>query len=238
MICILASGDYFSTYGGGQVYVTNMVRGLRRKGYEVTVVSIVAVPESQENTVNVSEVEGIAVWQLSVSEKREEIGKPFELQSAVLDSLKSVLLNINPALVHAHGWKSTAATVCKELGIPCIVTAHHGGIVCPNGMLMNRSDSICSVSASMHHCLPCVLHFLPSGNFWSPLVKRLPEKLSMKMAAFLIGRQNIPYISQSFQSPLSIVSKLIDVKATDVYSWLSYFFKSLRVIFPAACGES
>ena len=93
-----------------------------------------------------------------------------------------------------------------------IVTAHHGGLVCPNGSLMNRNDEICTVPATMHNCLSCVLHFLPGGNFWSPVVKCLPEKLSMKMAAFLIGRQNIPYISPSFQSPLSIANKLKEIE--------------------------
>ncbi|MEI7824520.1 MAG: glycosyltransferase [Chlorobiaceae bacterium] len=230
MICILASGDYFSTYGGGQVYVKNIVSELIRKGHQVTVISIVAVPECHESTVNVSEVDGLTVWQLQVQRKREEVDQPFELQSAVLDSLKSVLQKIRPTVVHANGWKATAATVCKELRIPCIVTAHHGGLVCPNGSLMNRNDEICSLPASMHNCLSCVLHFLPSGNLWSPVVKRLPEKLSMKMAAFLTGRQNIPYISPSFQSPLSIANKL---KEIEVLQQLP-----VRIIAPSPAIES
>jgi hypothetical protein len=37
----IASGDFFSTYGGGQVYVKNIVDEMIRQGYSVQVISFV-----------------------------------------------------------------------------------------------------------------------------------------------------------------------------------------------------
>ena len=42
--------------------------------------------------------------------------------------VESLLLAISPYVVHAHGEKSRVALACKQLGIPYVVTAHHGGI--------------------------------------------------------------------------------------------------------------
>ena len=37
----IASGDFFSTYGGGQVYVKNIVDEMIRQGLDVSVLSFV-----------------------------------------------------------------------------------------------------------------------------------------------------------------------------------------------------
>ena len=37
----IASGNFFSTYGGGQVYVKNIVDEMIRQGYSVQVISFV-----------------------------------------------------------------------------------------------------------------------------------------------------------------------------------------------------
>jgi glycosyltransferase involved in cell wall biosynthesis len=110
--------------------------------------------------------------------------------------------------VHAHGWKPQAATVCSELGIPLVITAHHGGIVCPNGMLMKANDAICDKPVSYTNCLDCALHFVPGGPFWTPLIRHLSDE-----AADLIGRRlqllrNIPYTTPAFLVPVHLREKL------------------------------
>ena len=89
--------------------------------------------------------------------------------------VRKLVRKIKPDIVHANGWKYTVSEVCRMLGVPCVITAHHGGIVCPNGMLMDQFDTICDVSVSFENCLNCSLHFVPGGDFFSPIISKLPK---------------------------------------------------------------
>ena len=210
-LCIIASGDYFSSYGGGQVYVKNLVKGLQERGDDITVVSLL-----QDETVKVEkelkEDNGIPVWQIKIPLSSIALDRPFELQDIIAKPLGEIFSKIKPDIVHANGWKYAASKVCKERGIPCVVTAHHGGIVCPNGMLMNADDAICTVPASMENCLKCALHFVPGGDFWSPVVQALPEKIAFHIGRSLKNIRNIPYVSHAFKQPLGIHHKLQQMK--------------------------
>ena len=207
-IMVLASGDYFSAYGGGQVYVKNLVAAVKRKGHAVSVMSVSTMPRSEATVQEVSDAHGTPVWEVKVPQAHAITDHPVELQRELLAGLTEVLRRIGPDVVHANGWKSAAAKVCQDLGIPCVITAHHGGIVCPNGTLMNRMDAVCTLPTSMENCLACALHFVPGGDLWSPVVRRLPETAALSLGRMLKGRRNIPYVSPAFQVPLGIQHKL------------------------------
>jgi glycosyltransferase involved in cell wall biosynthesis len=218
-LCIIASGDYFSTYGGGQIYVKNLVSGMLQRGHDLHVVSILTSQTATVPSIERLDANGVAVYQIIFPNTSIDLNHPYELQSFFLKTLMEVLLDINPDIVHANGWKYASAQVCSELNIPCAITAHHGGIVCPSGALLNHNDSICSVPASMDNCLKCALHFIPGGDFWSPIIQRLPYIFSQNIAKLLENIRNIPYVSPAFQAPLGISHKLeqIDIlrKAPD-----------------------
>ena len=210
-LCIIASGDYFSSYGGGQIYVKNLVLSLKEKGNDVSVVSLSI--EAIDTLVSEEQfVDGVHVVQLKLSQNGLHVKQPFELQPYFIDALKNVIDDIQPDIVHAHGWKYATSKVCDSLSVPCVITSHHGGIVCPNGMLLNNHDAICSVDVSMKNCLSCALHFVPAGDLFAPLISHLPQKSALKIAQFLKGRKNIPYISPAFQTPLGIAHKLEQLK--------------------------
>lgn len=211
-ICIIASGDYFSTYGGGQVYVKNLVAGLQKRGHNIYVVSLSFTDTGTLVTKELIDVDNIKVWQIRLSDDNTDIDKPLELQDIVLETLHNILFDISPDVVHANGWKYATSKVCKDINISCVVTAHHGGIICPNGMLMNQNDSICNVPASMENCLKCALHFVPGGNFWSLIVQNLPKPFVLSFAKSLKSMKNIPYVSPAFQTPLGINYKLQQIE--------------------------
>jgi glycosyltransferase involved in cell wall biosynthesis len=211
-ICIIASGDYFSTYGGGQVYVKNLVSGLNQRGHEISVISLSVSNTSASMTKVVMDVDDVKIWQITLPTKSIDVYKPLELQGFVLEALNEVLSVIAPDVVHANGWKYATSKVCVKINLPCVVTAHHGGIVCPNGMLMNQDDSICNVPASMENCLKCALHFVPGGDLWSPIVRSLPYSFSQKIAKSLKSIRNIPYVSPAFQTPLGVDHKLQQIE--------------------------
>lgn len=206
-LCIIASGDYFSSYGGGQIYVKNLVLGLHAHGHDLHVVSVLSSPACSVPAYKIVDVDGIRVYQLTLPSESINLDLPYELQSFVLDALADLLSKITPDLIHAHGWKYAAAHVSKILHIPCIITAHHGGIVCPSGSLLNQDDQICNLNVSAQNCTACALHFVPGGDFWSPLVRLLPMTIAHSLAKSLKSIQNIPYISPAFQTPLGIAYK-------------------------------
>ena len=198
-LCIIASGDYFSSYGGGQIYVKNLVRSLIERGHDVSVISLSVVSIDQPTT-HKRIVDGINVIQLKLSQNGLHVKQPFELQPYFIDALKNVIDDIQPDIVHAHGWKYATSKVCDSLSVPCVITAHHGGIVCPNGMLLNNHDAICSVDVSMKNCLSCALHFVPAGDLFAPIISSISKESALKIATFLKSKRNIPYVSPAFQT--------------------------------------
>jgi glycosyltransferase involved in cell wall biosynthesis len=212
-LCIIASGDYFSSYGGGQIYVKNLVLGMQQRGHDLHVISILTSQTATEPSIERLDANAVAVYQITLPSKSIDLSHSHELQPFVHKILKQVVSDIKPDLVHANGWKYASAQVCRELTIPCVITAHHGGIICPNGALLNQHDAICAIPASIDNCLQCALHFVPGGDFLAPIVGLVPYSLSQHIAKSLKNIRNIPFVSPAFQTPLEISYKLeqIDV---------------------------
>ena len=186
----IASGDYTSTYGGGQVYVRRLVRALLRiSGVEVCVVSSFTGKEVEEVC-----VEGVPVYLMP--------------QDDFKAAFKQTLDKISPAVVHSHGNKAQTAEVCKEMGIPCVVTAHHGGILCPAGALLNEKDKICTCSACHNDCLGCVLNNIRWGKWVRPIMKLLPQSLYLKVGKLLNKLPFMLFVTPVGQAACQIQNKL------------------------------
>ena len=188
-VCIVASGDFFSDYGGGQVYVRNIVDELAlHSDISTTVISF-----NKNIQPSVKDYHGISVYQVNSEE-----------------SLRDALKQLNPDVVHANGEKLLTSRVCKQLNIPCIVTAHHGGIVCPAGTLLNTDDEICQIPADYCHCLKCYLRHTPTGLFWYPLLKRISKKRYIKLGNRLKRLPFIPFLSPIGETGMIVIKKLQD----------------------------
>lgn len=203
-LTIVASGDFFSDYGGGQVYVRNLVDELVRRRLacenagttddcntiEVSVISFV-----KGTNPTARDYKGISIYQV----KDEE-------------SFRNALQQIRPDIVHANGEKLMTARLCKEFGIPCVVTAHHGGLVCPAGALLNTDDEICRIPADYSHCLKCYLRNTPTGLFWYPLLKQYSQERYSKIGQRLERLPNIPFLSPIGRTGLIVSRKLAEWK--------------------------
>lgn len=203
-LTIVASGDFFSDYGGGQVYVRNLVDELVRRRLacenagttddcntiEVSVISFV-----KGTNPTARDYKGISIYQVNDEE-----------------SFRNALQQIRPDIVHANGEKLMTARLCKEFGIPCVVTAHHGGIVCPAGALLNTDDEICRIPADYSHCLKCYLRNTPSGLFWYPLLKLFSQERYIKIGQRLERLPNIPFLSPIGRTGLIVSRKLAEWK--------------------------
>jgi putative glycosyltransferase, forming alpha-gylcosyl linkages protein len=184
----IASGDFFSTYGGGQVYVKNIVDEFIRQGCDIAVLSFIG----KEEVVNVKNYQGIDLYEVATSD---------------YNTLKGLISKIHPDIIHAHSRKAIIVDIGKKLNIPVIVTSHHGGIVCPAGTLLNSKDEICSVPVCHKACVECCVKNIRGGKFWWQFVKFIPENIYIKLGSFLKKMPFIPFVSPVGEVAVNIVSK-------------------------------
>ena len=188
-VCVVASGDFFSDYGGGQVYVRNIVDEFIHHS-EVTI-SVISFCKNQSSSVK--DYHSINVFIVNDE-----------------STLREAFNTIHPDVVHANGEKLITSRICRQLSIPCIVTAHHGGIVCPAGTLLNTDDEICTIPADYSHCLKCYLRHTPTGLFWYPLLRRFSQKRMARWGRYLKRLPFIPFISPIGETGMIVSQKLKD----------------------------
>lgn len=184
----IASGDFFSTYGGGQVYVKNIVDEMITLGADICVVSFVS-------------------HHAEVVRKSYQGHPLYEIGTGCDARIEDVVSELKPDVIHAHSHKSLVCQIGVKLQIPVIVTAHHGGILCPAGTLLDNDDSICQKQLSVKNCLRCCLRNIRTGVYWYPFVKHLPEKQYIKLGGFLAHKPFIPFITPIGGVASVVVSK-------------------------------
>ncbi len=189
----IASGDFFSTYGGGQVYVKNLIDELLIQQVNVTIFSFVSRPTT-------------------ITKKQYKHIDLYEIGANGICEITPLISTINPQIIHAHSQKALIAKLGKQLNIPVIITAHHGGILCPAGTLMNQNDEICSIPSSHKNCLPCCLYNVRSGKYWYPIMKRISKDKYITVGKYLQNKPFIPFITPIGQTGLQIVRKKEDWK--------------------------
>ena len=188
-LCIVSSGNFFSDYGGGQVYVRNIVDEFCRRQDITTIV----VSFCKDQALETRKYKGIDVFLVNSEQ-----------------SFKDTLLRSKPDIVHANGEKLLTAQLCNELNIPCIVTAHHGGLVCPAGTLLNTNDEICRIPADYSHCLKCYLRNTPTGLFWYPLLKRYSQNHYCRIGKTFEKLPTVPFLTPIGRTGLIVTQKIND----------------------------
>ena len=203
----IASGDFFSTYGGGQVYVKNIVDEMIRQSLDVSVLSFV----NKDIAIAKLDYKGIWLW---------EIGK-----LATNANIEELLLTISPDVIHAHSQKALFTSLGDSLGIPVVITAHHGGILCPAGALMNAEDCICQATLSHKNCLKCCLANIRTGRNWYPVMKLLPKSSYLQLGKILQKLPSIPFIT-----PIGGIAVSIERKINE---WQTIRDKATAIIAPS-----
>ena len=188
-VAIVACGDFFSDYGGGQVYVRNIVDELIH--HSEVAISVISFCNNQSPSAK--DYNGINVFIVNNE-----------------STLREALSTIHPDIVHANGEKLLTSRICKQLNIPCIVTAHHGGLVCPAGTLLNTDDEICNITADYSLCLKCYLRHTPTGLFWYPLLRHYSQQHFIRIGQCLKKLPFIPFLSPIGETGLIVSQKLRD----------------------------
>lgn len=203
----ISSGDFFSSYGGGQVYVKNIVDEMIRQGLDVAILSLV----NKNIVVSEHNYNGVLLCEVGTIATSEDIVK--------------LIRSIQPTIIHTHGSEFQFCVLGERLSIPVVVTAHHGGIFCPAGTLMNADDQICQTTLSHKHCLKCCLANIRTGRSWYPMMRLLSEKGYVKLGKTL---QRLPFIP--FVTPIGGVALSIQNKKAE---WGTICEKATQIIAPS-----
>jgi glycosyltransferase involved in cell wall biosynthesis len=204
-----------SEYGGGQVYVRNLIAGLLNSKHNVEYLSLVfsniKYPQFNQQTTN-----GILARQIVLPVSWKDIDTD-KFDSAI-GVLAQVFQDISPDIVHAHGWKELTCLGADRAGVPCVVTAHHGGIVCPAGTLLNHRDEICTVSANQTICMPCCVRNIRGSKFWLPLLRLIPLDVQLRFGRWLRTQRFMYFITPLGTLALSIRDKIASIDTLGRYA--------------------
>lgn len=205
---IVGTGRLSTVHGGGEVYARHLVHGLADKHHQIIYLSLLASGEIVEK--RWFEHEGVKECQLVLPSVWFKWGGVLE-QPAVVDAVANLLDEISPDVIHANGWKQVSCLAAAQVGIPCVVTAHHGGIVCPAGALLNDQDEICLIPASDRDCLRCCGKNVPGFPVWYRFLKAIPLTVRLRVGMLL---RKLPFVP--LLTPLGQISWVIRKKQEEV----------------------
>lgn len=207
-ILIVGNARYVAQYGGGEVYVKNLIAGLVARQHEIIYFSISPDHNKDaESKLSWFDQESFKECQLSLP----SVWLESDYRNHAIEQVSAVFLKICPAVIHAHAWKQIIVLAGAAAKIPTVVTAHHGGIVCPAGALLNYEDKICSIPASDQDCLRCCVKSVPGYKVWYPLIKLVPLKIRLVLGTLF---SKFPFIL--FLTPLALVTRSIQTKQQEV----------------------
>lgn len=216
-ICIPIEGTFDGIYGGGQVYVRNLANALYKNGHDVTVLECVQV----SNAGGGDETLSVCADENSVRLVRLHLpsGRGWGNQRQVKAALREGIAAAAPDLVHANGMKALVARVCAEMRIPCVVTVHHGGLVCPAGTLLDDNDEICRRPVSQKVCARCCINQQPLAPLWRLVLAFTPIWLQLTVGRYLRRIPMIPYVTPALTVPLQVYEKRLEVEELLSMAW-------------------
>ncbi len=205
-ILVSSAGPLTGQVGGGQVYVQNLARELRGRGYDVHLVAPArsGVEEGAERLERY-DFEGIPVTGVAASDCGRPRKSRGELDGGLLATLSSLLQEVEPDVVHINGWKAAWATTCRQQAVPHVITAHHPGIACPAGALLTPDDHICDRPMSPKACVPCHCTQLNGGGRWSRrLLGAVPPMIYRPLGGLLGLLSKPPYAARALMYPCMV----------------------------------
>lgn len=187
-VCIVPSNDFFSIYGGAEIYVRNVIDEFcRHRSNSNISIFVISVGTQYEK----KDYHGIEVFQVT---------NPTEMQA--------VLEKSHPNIVHANGLFDWIIPICNKLSIKSVVTIHDSMYMCPTYTLLDYKERLCSQQMSTHNCLRCVLGKIKCGRYAYPFVKLLTEQQYIALGKWLSKKTFRLYFTPVGTAALGINNKI------------------------------
>jgi glycosyltransferase involved in cell wall biosynthesis len=203
-LLISSAGPLDGFIGGGQVYVQNLARELRRRAIDFAIVSPDAWSGASDGLFHVAwrEWEGIRVAGVSLNPAKVSAGDRWSsISDAMLDGLRKVLDTVQPDVMHLNGLKAALVALGREKKIPTVVTAHHGGIACPAGAQLQPDDSVCEKPVDARWCVGCYCQQLPGGGAMGKILAAVPPIIYRPLGRALNQMSNPGYAGRAAMYP-------------------------------------
>jgi len=216
MNILLTVPNYFlHSFGGIQTYVHCLAKELLVRGHQIIVLT--AMPRQNEDgpfTIKKYSYNNIRVIAYSINP--DFIGaKERHLGSGPLKQqlLKDILTECIPDLIHINDRDSTIASLCNEMRIPHVITAHAAAMACPSAALLNANSMICEKTMNPQDCIACYLS--PYPWYTGGLIARMPSlfyrwygsKLDRRKPSYLVRGLLYPWlIEQNIHEKRSVLT--------------------------------
>jgi glycosyltransferase involved in cell wall biosynthesis len=210
-ILISAPAFFPHSFGGGEIWVYRVSKELLKRGHLVKVLTPGQWKGGKDPYFIDSYIfENIPVVSFILNPKDVSY-KESQLKFGPMTSniLYNILHEHRPDIVHINGVKSGLRSLCSELNIPHLVTAHHMGIACPAGGLLRSDYSICDKPANHQDCVPCCTYLRSPKWYTGGLLGQIPSWIYRPIGKALNRVKNLPYLGRGLIYPW-LIEQLIE----------------------------
>ena len=160
-VCFVTANFPPEAAGGTEQVVVALARELRARGVQVAAISGSDVVHQGDDSC--SEVfEGVPV--LRVFARAAEFGHTDFVRPRLLAQVRQWLLEQQPDVVHIHSFSGLGlgiTGVCRELGLPVVVTFHDLWVTCARFFRLPQGSAECPTDTDRTSCVTCIAATLP-----------------------------------------------------------------------------
>ncbi len=147
------------TWAGTEVYTLGLAQEMQRRGHDVAVLARVPGDASgkPDFSIEASEFQGVRVYRMTNRIAHQRIRDSY-LQPRAEEAFRRLVLEITPDVVHFQHLIHMSAglpRVCRELGIPTVVTVNDFWALCARVQLIRPDGERCPKNQGLG-CLPCI----------------------------------------------------------------------------------
>lgn len=211
MKILLSSKSFYpASFGGGEIYVYLIAKELIKRGHHLNVLTNKQWDDKKASyNIEQYRYENIPVVSfifnpdaISSSEMHTSFGR------STSQTLTEIINEFSPDLVHINGMKPALVSLCNELNIPYIATAHHVGIACPAGSLLLPDDTICDIVANPDDCVPCCNYSRRPKWYTGGMLGRIPAWIYRPIGKRLNRSKGLSYFGRGLIYPWLVEQSL------------------------------
>ncbi|HEY8149389.1 MAG TPA: glycosyltransferase, partial [Vicinamibacteria bacterium] len=146
------------TMAGTEIVTLSLAHELTRRGHRVTVLHRTADPRQPEGTIAETAYEGLRVLRLARHDRARTLAET-DCDEGVDAAFRDLLRREAPDVVHFQHLLHLSARlplICREEGVPSVLTVHDFWFRCPKVQLIRDDGRICAGPPPILGCAPCL----------------------------------------------------------------------------------